>query len=96
MLLAVSPSQAGADDVIDLRRGFKHEHPVEALVGGGVEYLVFFPYSVSSCHIFFSAIFLGRGVGHCWPGTRFQIYPCNKDLDAIGYLWDFFTKRKIP
>ncbi|MCP4679596.1 MAG: prolyl oligopeptidase family serine peptidase [Deltaproteobacteria bacterium] len=39
---------------------------------------------------------VGAGVGHCWPGTSFAIYPCNKDLDATAYIWDFFTKWEIP
>lgn len=39
---------------------------------------------------------IGEGVGHCWPGTPFMIWPCNQDLDATSYLWDFFSKHAIP
>jgi polyhydroxybutyrate depolymerase len=39
---------------------------------------------------------VGKGVGHCWPGTPFQIYPCNRSLGATDYLWNFFQKFTIP
>lgn len=39
---------------------------------------------------------VGEGVGHCWPGTSFMIYPCNGDLVATDYLWDFFSKFQLP
>ena len=39
---------------------------------------------------------VGEGVGHCWPGTSFLIYPCNGDLVATDYLWEFFKKYQLP
>lgn len=39
---------------------------------------------------------VGKGVGHCWPGTKFQLYPCNQSFNASDYLWDFFKKYRIP
>ncbi len=39
---------------------------------------------------------IGQGVGHCWPGTTFQLYPCNQSFNAGDYLWDFFKKYRIP
>ncbi len=39
---------------------------------------------------------IGEGVGHCWPGTSFPLWPCSMDLDATDYLWEFFSKYSIP
>lgn len=35
---------------------------------------------------------VGAGVGHCWPGTDFFFYGCNRDLDASSYILDFFSR----
>lgn len=43
---------------------------------------------------------IGKGVGHCWPGTSSSavstVYPCTDDLISTDFLWDFFARQRIP